>query len=208
MRASQVEGREDIKRARENDKKAKELQKKYKDNKSNVRAHTIKVGDELMLEQKSTKSKTPFDPDTFQAVAVHGSQITGRRGVELKTRDSQKWKTVNLENQKVFRRRKEEQDDADIGLPAHTQQRQVAVREEQAQPEGQIQREDQQSVGAEEPILGRTRNRPDYFQAGVDDTRRSGTVREEAGQEQQEDPRWIKLGSGKWMKVGGINWRR
>ena len=62
---------------------------KEKDDKRYVKPHDIKVGDTILLSRKSAKTVTPFDPDEYRAVEVHGTQVTGQRGNERKTRDSQ-----------------------------------------------------------------------------------------------------------------------
>lgn len=94
LRRDPAEDREDIKEARDNDKAAKEKQKRYKDAKRYVKPHNIKPGDEVLMERDPTKSKTPYDPKPYTVIATHGTQITGRRGSEEKTRDAQKFKKV------------------------------------------------------------------------------------------------------------------
>ena len=49
----------------EQDKKAKEWQKKSKDQKRYVGEHKIKLGDQVLLERKYTKSNSPYDPDPY-----------------------------------------------------------------------------------------------------------------------------------------------
>ncbi len=51
----------------------------YKDAKANVKPHNIKEGDTILLQRKSTKSKSPYDPQPFTAEEVHGTQVVGRR---------------------------------------------------------------------------------------------------------------------------------
>ena len=75
--------------ARAADEKAKERQNLYKDDKRYVKPHGIKVGDTILLSRKSAKTETLFDPDEYRAVEVHGTQVTGQRGTERKTRDLQ-----------------------------------------------------------------------------------------------------------------------
>ena len=111
--------REDIQQAREQDRKEKARQKMYKDNKSNVRPHNIKEGDTILLERKTTKANSPYDPRPYTAEAVHGTQIVGKRGEERKVRDSQKWKKVEIRPVQRFSRTSQEtrEEDPDIGLP-------------------------------------------------------------------------------------------
>ena len=56
----------------------------YKDGKSTVRPHQIKEGDTILMERKTTKSNSPYDPHPYTAESVHGTQIVGRRGEERK----------------------------------------------------------------------------------------------------------------------------
>ena len=136
------------------DRKVKAKQKMYKDAKATVRPHNIKEGDTILLQRKSTKSDSPYDPQPFIAEEVHGTQIIGRRGEETKVRDSQKWKRVELRAAQQFSRKREKEDDPDIGLPAtykgtldeHRGDQGQAGEHHQAQlqgqegPQGQVQR--------------------------------------------------------------------
>jgi len=125
--------RQDIQEARDQDRKEKARQKMYKDGKSTVRPHKIQEGDTILLERRTTKSDSPYDPQPFTAVAVHGTQIVGLRGEERKVRDSQKWKRVEIRTTQEFSRsREEEREDPDIGLPVTYQ-----AGTEQAQGQGQ-----------------------------------------------------------------------
>ena len=118
IRNSQTKEREDIKRAQDKDKESKEIQKKYKDSKANVTEHKIQVVDKVMKERKSTKYTTPYDPVPYTVIEVHGSQITARRGEEIKIRDSQRFKRVELSKRKTFRRQEiVNEEDADVGCP-------------------------------------------------------------------------------------------
>ena len=152
LRRDPAKDREDIRKARENDKAAKDRQKKYKDNKRYVKPHTIKPGDEVLMARDPTKSKTPYDPEPYTVISTHGTQITGRRGREEKTRDAQKFKKVktvprtNYDQVRARLARKPEARDSspDIGPPMgrgqspvhrpHSQQQQEAqTRGEQAE---------------------------------------------------------------------------
>ena len=74
----------------------KQKQKKYKDNKQYVKPHQIKIGDQVLLKQKSTKRHPPYDPDPYTVTTIRGHQITACRGSQKKTRDAQKWKKVSI----------------------------------------------------------------------------------------------------------------
>ena len=75
-------------------------------------------GDTILLQRKSIKSKSPYDPQPFTAEKVHGTQVNRRRGEEIKVRDSQKWKRVELRAAQQFSRNREKEGNPDIGLPA------------------------------------------------------------------------------------------
>ena len=94
--------RESIQQAREQERKEKARLKMYKGGKSNVRPQNIKEGETILLERKTTKANSPFDPQPFTAEAVHGTQIVGRRGEEKKVHDIQKWKRVELRPPQQF----------------------------------------------------------------------------------------------------------
>ena len=103
MRPNLVTNRSDIVEAREKDKREKERMKKYKDANRNVKAHNIKVGDKVLLERKSTKRKSSYDPDPYEVVEVSGTQIKAKRGRSAKLRDAQKWKVYRPEKRVKFR---------------------------------------------------------------------------------------------------------
>ena len=92
-------------RAQNDDAKAK--QKRYKDAKANVRPHNIEEGDEVLLLQKTSKTKSRYDPRPYEVTAVHGTQITAERGSETKRRDAQKFKKVDSSVQMNYRRMRE-----------------------------------------------------------------------------------------------------
>ena len=88
----------------------KARQKMYEDNKE---------GDTIVQERKTTKANPPYDPQPHTAEAVHGTQIVGKRGEEMKVRDSQQWKKVEIRPASRFSRtgQETEEEDPDIGLP-------------------------------------------------------------------------------------------
>ena len=48
----------------------------------------------MLLKQKSTKMKPPYDPYPYKVTEIHGHQITAIRDHTEKTRDSSRWKKV------------------------------------------------------------------------------------------------------------------
>ena len=57
----------------------------YKDGKATVRGHNIKVGDDILMERKTTKNTSPYDPRPYKATEVIGTQIKGERNGTTKT---------------------------------------------------------------------------------------------------------------------------
>ena len=103
MRANPAAGRLDIVQAREKDMQNKARMKKYKDAKKHVKQHEIVKGDQVIIERKPTKRKSPYDPDPYEVVEVVGTQIKAKRGRSILIRDSQKWKQVTPKKSVKFR---------------------------------------------------------------------------------------------------------
>ena len=69
---------------RERHKKEKEKQKTYYDRRNKTKEKTLEVGDEIMLQQQKTTTRSPFDPDTYKVKEIKGSSVVAeRRGREL-----------------------------------------------------------------------------------------------------------------------------
>ena len=75
--------------------------KVYKDKPIHVKPQTLRAGDQVLLRQKSTKRIPPYDPEPYTVVDIHGTQITGPRPDCTKTRDSQRWRTVEFSHPPV-----------------------------------------------------------------------------------------------------------
>ena len=110
-----------VREAQEEDRRQKARQKIYKDNKCYVKPHTFTIGDTVLLSQKKTKMKPPYDPDPYTVTDVRGHQITAERGGKFFTRDAQKWKHYKATEQPDYSIRKEtvtreeEEDDTGFG---------------------------------------------------------------------------------------------
>ncbi|KAF0310212.1 hypothetical protein FJT64_018746 [Amphibalanus amphitrite] len=76
------------------DARAKDVQKAYKDTPKNVRPHNIQTGDTVLLQRRSTKTASRYDPEPYKVVQMKGTQITATRGGSTLTRDSQKFKRI------------------------------------------------------------------------------------------------------------------
>ena len=85
---------------------AKSTQKGYKDNRKNVRTHNIRTGDAVLLQRRTTKSDSRYDPDPYKVTQQMGTQITVTRGQTTLTRDSQKFKRISRPQRPNYRRQR------------------------------------------------------------------------------------------------------
>ena len=80
--------------AQQHDADAKAKQKKYGDKHRRATDRKHKLGDIVLLHQKKTTTKPPFNPDPYTVTQTKGTKITAtRRGQEV-TRNVDKWKIV------------------------------------------------------------------------------------------------------------------
>ena len=137
--------------ARARDKEAKEQMKMYKDRGRFVKPHTIKIGDKVLLKQKPTKKKPPYDPEPFQVVDVQGTQITAKRNERILIRDSQKFKRVKEPQTTKFTdlpptfTQQEVDSDPDIGPAKNTNMEQG--REELGQDRQEVHQDEGEGLG-------------------------------------------------------------
>ena len=122
LRTNPARERTDIIEAKKVDKLAKERMKRYKDAGRYVKEHDIVVGDLVIAKRKTTKHESAYDPKPYKVFEVHGMQIKAmREDGKQKTRDSQKWKKVNVQPRRIYkdvRSREQESrylEDTDIG---------------------------------------------------------------------------------------------
>ena len=73
---------------------AKLKQKEYVDGKKGTREKILKPGDKILLQRKKTTTKSPWDPVPYEVEQVKGSEITARRGDEVKRRAKNNVKPV------------------------------------------------------------------------------------------------------------------
>ena len=56
----------------------------YYDRRNKTKEKRLEVGDEIMLQQQKTTTRSPFDPDTYKVKEIKGSSVVAeRRGREL-----------------------------------------------------------------------------------------------------------------------------
>ena len=71
---------------REKHQREKEKQKTYADEKRKAKVKNVKPGDQVMVQQKKSTIKTPWDPNPYTMTQVKGSQVQLKRGDEVKRR--------------------------------------------------------------------------------------------------------------------------
>ena len=80
--------------AQQHDADTKAKQKKYADKHRRATDREYKIGDAVLLHQKKTTTKPPFNPDPYTVTQTKGTKITAtRRGQEV-TCNVDKWKIV------------------------------------------------------------------------------------------------------------------
>ena len=107
----------------EHDKKKLE-QKRYADKKRNAHEKDIKQGDKVLVQQKKSSLKTPWDPEPYKVKDVLGSKLILERGGKIKERAKNNVKVLKnrpseLELRGVVKRQKlvdEEEFDLDVDL--------------------------------------------------------------------------------------------
>ena len=80
--------------ARLRDKEEKKKQREYADGRRRAKVKKIKEGDKVLIQQKKTTVKPPFDPKPFTVTKVENTKITAKRGKTSKTRNVKKWKLI------------------------------------------------------------------------------------------------------------------
>ena len=97
------------KEAQQKDAAAKARQKEYADKHRRATDRQYKVGDTVLLHQKKTTTKPPYDPNPFTVTHTQGTKITFTRRVKEVTRNVDKWKIPD------------DDDDFDFDLPSSKQ---------------------------------------------------------------------------------------
>jgi len=87
-----TQARGNVEEAKQRDQEVKKKQTDSKDDKRYIKPHNIQLNDQVLLKQRRTKSKPPYDPEPFEVPAINGHQITAKRGHQKYTKDAQRWK--------------------------------------------------------------------------------------------------------------------
>ena len=72
----------------------KSVQKKYFDKRYHAKQKMVKPGDRVLLKQKKTTTKPPYNPNPFTVSSVDGNRITIRHGETTRVRDKNKLKLI------------------------------------------------------------------------------------------------------------------
>ena len=64
------------------------------DGKKGTREKKLKPGDKVLLQRKKTTTKSPWDPIPYEVEQIKGSEVTARRGEEVKRRAKNNVKPV------------------------------------------------------------------------------------------------------------------
>ena len=101
---------------RERHEKEKVKQKSYADEKRKARPKEVKLGDQIMIQQRKSTIKTPWDPRPYTVTQVKGSQVEVKRGDEVKRRALNLIKKIKSRKGAEKRETKEIEEDPDIDI--------------------------------------------------------------------------------------------
>ena len=108
-----------LEKARKKDVETRELRKQKYDKRKTARDKDIKEGDQVLLSQRKTTVKPPYNPHPFTVTDVKGTQVIAQRGNSIKTRNMGKVKLLRKRpdrlkhNKTIYLPDKEESDDED-----------------------------------------------------------------------------------------------
>ena len=81
-------------KARAQDSKSRNDRKVYRDEVKKAREVDFKVKARVLLSQKKTTTKPPFDPNPFQVIKINGQQVTIQRGAKVLVRNKAQLKLL------------------------------------------------------------------------------------------------------------------
>ena len=114
--------------AQQKDAAAKTKQKEYADRHRRAKEREYKVGDKVLIHQKKTTTKPPYDPDPYTVTQIKGTQITSTRRGQQMTRNVDKLKILRdrplhlraLGQEHTVTRAEDSESDDDFDPPALT----------------------------------------------------------------------------------------
>ena len=113
--------------AQQKDAAAKVKQKEYADRHRRAKEREYKVGDKVLIHQKKTTTKPPYNQDPYTVGQIKGTKITATRRGQQMTRNVVKWKILKerplhlrtLGQGHTVNRAKDSDSDDDFGPPHH-----------------------------------------------------------------------------------------
>ena len=81
-------------KAREKDAQTRLVRKQNRDKRRRAKDIEYKLGDKVLMSQKKSTVKPPFDPKPYTVIKVKGNQVTGQRGMAVKIRNKAKFKLL------------------------------------------------------------------------------------------------------------------
>ena len=94
------------KEVREKHDKGKEKQKSYADTRRKATEKEVKPGDKVLVQQKKSTLKTPWDPVPYEVTEVKGSRVRVQRGDDMKDRAKNNIKVVKERPERLQLRNK------------------------------------------------------------------------------------------------------
>ena len=173
----------------------KERQKRYADKKRRAKEKQIQMGDEILIQQKKSTLKTPWDPKPYKVVAIHGSKVVGQRGEEVKARAKNNIKVVKKrpaclqvrEGRKHYYKEKEEPD-IDISLDKIRVLSVPRVQMQEHPQHGEEQVQEQQEEGAAQQDEEELQQEEEIGQVGRPQRKRKKVIKYDAELEKKNSP--------------------
>ena len=153
--------------AQQNDMAARQKQKEYADKHRRARQQEVKVGDKVLLWQKKTTTKQPYDPDPYKVTQVVGTRVTGERRGKQKIRNIEKWKVIQPRPDHLIPRRRrrtqntvrqEDSSDSDLDFEIVQWPRQEPRQNEE--DADRFERQDEEEANRSEEEVEEIRQRP------------------------------------------------
>ena len=161
--------------AQDNDRAAKAKHKEYGDKHRRAQHKVVMVGDRVLIKQKKTTTKQPWDPDPYTVTEVRDTQVTAQRRSKVRIRNVEKWKVLKerpAELQVKKEREPRDTDDSDTDFDIAGEEEQdihprVVEEERPAEEQQEPQEDEGQQESQTSPAGGRRsrrqRKQPDRF---------------------------------------------
>ena len=134
---------------RERHKEEKEKQKTYADQKRRARTKTVEPGDQIMIQQRKSTIRTPWDPRPFTVTKVNGSQLEVKRGEEVKKRALNLIKKIKFRKEEKRETKIKEDEDPDIDITIEEIRRRIREEKEAARGAAQENSELEESTDSD-----------------------------------------------------------